>query len=357
MLKNDRARRFVPALSSRFATARLVRGVLAAAIVCVSVPAQAALITSPLNFSADQQSIWGPNAVNLGFDYTRSASLALPFGLGSFSVGYSVAASSGQVWGDVSGRLDANYTDVLSAPGTTAIGLSFAGNTGGGALHSTIGAHAQLTSSVGNVGPNFQLNVNRAFTPVLDQQVTGSNSLPNIVTLPLVDVVAAEAGVGMGVSQTNRFTPTGVSGTLFYSLQGSGLVSSTDFLVGTNSGVTLPVDLAEAGTWDFWFGTSLLNSSFSTSMALTLGVYASTIAGCGTLHLESCETSYTVLSPTIYTGDPFGLEFDPSATSGRFSIEVLEQPTEVPEPSSLTLLALGGLAMVVRRHRHKNTQI
>ncbi len=356
MLENAQTRPSAPALGTQFAAPR-VRGLLVVAAICLAVPAQAGLITSSLDFSADKQSIWGPNAINLGFDYTRSASVPLPFGLGTFSVGYSVAASSGQVWGDVSGRLDASYVDVLAAPGTTSIGLGFLGDTSGGSLHSTIGAHAQLTSSVGNVGPDFQLNVNKTFTPVLDQQVTGSNSLPNIVTLPLVDVVAAEAGVGMGVSQTDRFTPNGVSGTLFYSRQGSGIENHVDFLVDLSSGLTLPVDLTEAGTWDFWFGDSLLNNSFRTSMALDLGVYASTVAGCGTLGLHSCETSYTLVSPTIYTGDAFGLDFNPSAPSGRFSIDVLGQPTAVPEPSSLTLLGLGGLAMVGRRRRRTNGKI
>jgi hypothetical protein len=341
------------ALSTNLAGLR-APGLIAAAMLCLAVPAQAGLVTSPLDFSASSQSIWGPGGVSLGFNFARSASVPLPFGLGTFSVGYSVGASSGQVWGDVDGRLNASYADFLSAPGETAIVLNFLGNPSGGGLHSTIGAHAQLTSSVGNVGPDFQLNVDRTFTPALDVPVTASNSLPNVVTLPLIDLLAAEAGVGLGVSQTNSFTPTSVSGTLFYSRQGSGVTSSIPFIVDVTSGLALPVELAEAGTWDFWFGDSLLNNSFWMSMALDLGVYASTIAGCGPFGVQSCEASYTLVSPTIYTGDTFALNFDASATSGRFSIDVLEEPTAVPEPSSLTLLGLGGLLMA-RRRRRKNT--
>lgn len=316
--------------------------------------ADALPVAQPLDFTAAPQSLWGPGASTLGFNYSASRSVSLPFGLGSVSVGYSVGASTGSVSGTFNGTLTTDYTPLLSAPGMTVIGLSYQGDPNGGSLSSTVGAHAQLTSSLGNIGPDYQLDIDRVFTPQLDQTVSGSDSVDPVATLPIASIIGASAGVSLGVTQTDTFTATGIGGSLLYSRQGSGVVDSVLFTLATNTGLGLSVDLDAPGIWDFWFVSPSLANTFSTSFAMDLGLYAESAVGCGPFpFVQPCYTSYTLVSPTVYSGSGFALAFDTPSLEG-FSIEVSAPASTVPEPTSLALLGIGvlGLGRLRRRRRH-----
>ncbi|HEX7369963.1 MAG TPA: hypothetical protein VF284_06745 [Rhodanobacteraceae bacterium] len=111
---------------------------LAAAAVCVSLQAHATTINAPLDFTTNQ-SVWGPNGNP--FHYSDSASYDFPI-IGNQNFGYSVGANTGNVSGSVNGTLATTYSSVLSAPGTTSIGLGYSGDPIGGVLKTSVGVGA-----------------------------------------------------------------------------------------------------------------------------------------------------------------------------------------------------------------------
>lgn len=312
--------------------------------------AQAALFTQSLDFNANNQSIWGAGGSVVGFDYSDNLSVDIPLGLGSVSVGYRVGASSGSTTVGYDGQMSVDYTDTLAAPGVATLSLGYGGQLNGGSFATSLGAYAQLTSSLGNYGPDFSLNANRTFIPQLGTAVTASASKADVIKAPIIDILVADAGVQLGVSQDSRFVANALDGTLLYSLQGSTDVFSTAFSIG-NAGIDLDVDLAESGIWDFWFADQTLDNTFSTSFDLDLSVYASTVLGCGTLGLSSCSASTDLLSLNVYDVNPFALGFNRITNLDGFSIQVSDMVAAVPEASSLALLGIGilGLAGVRRR--------
>jgi len=317
---------------------------------------QAATFNQTLDYNAASQGIWGPAGSSVGFNYTDSIGFTIPLGLGTASVGYSVVANSGSVSADFDGTMKVDYVDSLAAPGIANLNLSFEGkppqssgpicilnfcipgfDIPSATLNADFGARAQLTSSVGNVGPDFTLDINNRFNPLFGNAITGSDSVV-AAQVPVIDVLAAEAGAQLGVTQNTRFVANAITGDLFYSRQGSGAIGSSPFVV-DESGMNLNVDLPEAGIWDFWFDDPTLDNAFSTSFNLDLAAYASTVAGCGNLLLEACEATLDLLSLKIFDIDPFALDFGLSSTMGSFSIEVAEMVSPVPVPAALWLFA------------------
>jgi hypothetical protein len=324
---------------------------LVAAAVCVSLQAHATTVNTVVNFSAASQSMWGPDGPSV-LGYSGSASWDLPLGLGTETFGYGFVANAGTVMGNASGSLVTNYTPVMSAPGVANIGLQF--DSGTGSLTSEVNASATLTFFSQTFGPSVGLIVNNNFSPsAYGVQWLGITA--DDIANPSVDLTVASAGLDFGVTQFNHFTPTGIDGTLFYQREGSSVVQSQAFNLAT--GATLPVNLSQAGTYDFWFGNDwdFLNQFYS-STSLGLTASASTAVGCGSDLLESCHWDATLANPTIYTGDPFALNFDAWAQPTSFQIEV--QP--VPVPHGLGLATLGGGVLLLgifdgRRRRRART--
>lgn len=196
-------------------------GLLALAAACTSLSAFATVIPVSVNFVAEPQSMWGPDVPAAGINYSQNFGVPLPFGLGTFNVGYGLSATTGQVSGNVTGVVNTSYTDTLSAPGTTSIGLGFAGLPLASGLHSDVGAEASLTFG-GTIHQNANLQPGTLYTAGLGSGVSAGDAATDIVQIPIIDVLVASAGVGLGVSQTDYFTPTSIDGALNYSLEGSG---------------------------------------------------------------------------------------------------------------------------------------
>lgn len=330
---------------------------LVATAVCLSLGAQATTINTQINFNDPGESMWGHDGPS-PFNYSDSASVDLPFDLGSETFGYSIGADAGTVMGNVNGSLATTYTPVLSAPGVANIGLQYVGDPSGGWLHSHIGASANLTVFNQTFGPSFALDTNNTFTPF----VPYGAPLPGIayydIANPSIDLVVASAGVDFGVLQSYFFTPIGVDGTLYYQLEGSSDVQSQAFDLRTAA--MLPVSLDHPGTYDFWFDSDwdLLNQ-FDSSAVLGLTASASTIVGCGPFpYVESCHWNTVLANPTLYS-DRFALNFSAFAPPTMFQIKV--QP--VPVPHSLGLAMFGGGILLIgvldgwRRRRAPDDEI
>lgn len=321
---------------------------LLAAALCLSLRAHATTINTSLDFMA-MQSIWGPDSGSWVFNDSGSTVIDLPFDLGSETFGYYIGASSGTVISAVDGSLATNFTPVLSAPGVTHIGLAYKGDVDGGGLTTFIGGAATLTVFDHTVEPSFGLGVDSTFTPWLNPYPFLPESIgigTHDIANPSVDFGLWGAGMDVGLVQTNQFTLTNIYGTLYYQLEGSGAVQSMPF--GLMGGATVPVSLDQSGTYDFWFGDDWdVVNQFNWWASLDLTAHASTLVGCGESGLESCSWSTSLAAPTIYTSDPFALNFDARAPSVRFKIKVRSAPVPVPVPHGLGLAMLGGGTLLV----------
>lgn len=306
----------------------------------LSLRAHATTVQTPLFFIAPAQSMWGPDGPS-PFNYSGSASWNLPLNLGTETFGYGISATAGTVMGNVGGSLATSYTPVLSAPGVANIGLLYTNGQAGGSLTSVVGASASLTFFSQTFGPSIGLTVNNPFV-VNPFGISWLSAGVSDIANPSIDLGVASADLDFGVIQTNYFTPTGIGGTLFYQREGSGVVQSQPFDLGTES--ALAVDLNHAGTYDFWFGNDwdLLNQFYS-SASLYLTASASTLLGCGPSGLDSCEWDANLANPTIYTGDKFALSFNGSAPPTMFQIKV----ESVPVPHSLGLAMFGGGLLLI----------
>ena len=320
-------------------------GSLMAGSLCVSLPVQAMPFMQPLDFvTASDQSLWGTGGASGGFSYSGRTGFSVA--TISLTVGYSIGASSGTASAKFNGNMAVDYTPTLPSPGMTTLDLSFQGNAGGGQLKTDLGAHAQLFGPLVTVGPDFTLSIDKGYTPQLDQAVSANDSV-TVAQIPVLNALVAEAGVSMGVTQTDNFMATAIDGSLYYSRQGSGIMNFIPFTLATIAGSSLNVNLGDVGIWDFWFVDQTLANTFSTALDMDLGLYAQTL-GCGFLGLSWCNPyTQNLASVNVYDSGNFPLAFNSITNMDGFSIQV--GTTQVPEPTVLALVGIG-LAGLRRRN-------
>lgn len=247
-----------PGLESRRKLAALLRDsihgaraglgcLLAVGALFLGLPAHAASFTQTLDFKAPTQSFWGPGGSSASFDYSGSVGWTVPVVGTHISAGYSVGASSGTVSGEYAGQMSVVYQPQLASPGATTLQLyyqnglpdtiglchiapshCFGGRLPADSLTSDLGTHATLSAAGYSVGPDFTLSAsNPMFGSYLGQTISASASDPTAAQLSAIDLGVVSAGVSLGLTQTDQLTATGISGDLYYSRQGSGVVGST----------------------------------------------------------------------------------------------------------------------------------
>lgn len=330
---------------------RLAPGLAAAALWGLLLPAESAPVVQryvqQLDFVAPSQSIWGGNA---GFSFGTAGSK----GWSALNFSWDIGASTGMVTGHFNGDLTVDYRSAQLHQGAANLVLNFAGDAGGGQIKSDLGAWAKASASALGITKTLLdyglgLKPEATFSPQLGTRVTGTDN--DAVAGVDVDIGVLSAGVSLDIEQTNGFIADAITGTLAYSQRGSNVVQLTPFSL-TGSSVQLNPILSDEGLWDLWFVDLGLSNRFDIGFDASLRFYERHVDGiqwcsrrvfgftlrwpCG---LTFGESEFELASMDLYNGSPFGLDFNNTAASGRFSIMV------VPEPSSMLLVAVAIVAL------------
>ena len=298
--------------------------------------------------------IWGSNGSVSGFHSSGN----------ELGVEWDIGASSGAVSALFQGEVSVDYTDYLSAPGTTSLNLDFEG-TGTGQLTSQLGAWADLTFlSIPIIDWDVSFDIEQVFTPQLGQEVPVDDSIK--VADVGFDLLLVEFGASLTIEQENRFTATGIDGSLAYSLRGSGITEYITFDDLTDVSTSFDVSLSQSGVWDLWIEDMFLDNLFYTSFDAEIFAYEEHLSGVewvkkcvGRSWYKSCwwvlgttesGSEVTLAEIDLYDGAAFGLDFNTIPNTNSFSIYV-DDPTSVPEPSSIAILGLGLAILVITRRK------
>jgi hypothetical protein len=334
-------------------------------------PAKAALVTytDALQFNAPTQSIWGPGQSAASFGASGATGSA-----STVRLSYAVGASSGTVAASFGGALKAQYQDsvYLSSAGATGIDLLFGG--GNGNFRTALGAHLNVSSSILNIpitilDRDYNLDVNRNFTsrfaaPVASGtdsvQVTRAAFGPNIV------LASAQAGVDGEIRETARLDTTGILGSLIATHLDSGTTRSLALDLDTNVGESLLMDLALTGLWELQFVDLRLENFFEAEFFMDLVPFAEYFIGfnCGdpgtdadnnaNFPFTGCggdgRAAFNLASVKLLDS-AFALNFGGPIDLAPFTLQVLADPLDVPEPGSLLLLLAAVPAALSTRRR------
>ncbi len=283
-----------------------------------------------LDFFAPERSLWGGGLPAGHFGTSGSLSLGA---VDLFS--YDIGASMGSVSGQFKGNLNLQYSDTLTSPGTTSIGLGFLGSPGGGLVKSDLGAWVNVTALyIPIIDYDYGLNIAMNFVPQIGQTFSGSDDVP--VYGKSVDVLVAEAGAQFQIGQTDEFKVTALQGNLSYWLKDTATIYEKPFSL-TGNDLSLDVNLPSKGIWEFGFNDLTLNNQFDMSFDINLLLYEEHFSWDLDWHRNEKE----LFALTVYDADPFPLPFNEIDNISAFQIYVGDGPGPEPVPEPTTMLLLG----------------
>lgn len=339
----------------RAVVGRLVGGAFGLIVLVLGQAANAGVFTQSLDFFTNE-SLWGPGGSSLDFGASGSTSVGV---VDLFA--YELGASSGSVNANHEGELRIGYVDTLTSPGVATLNLGFFGDTSGGRLKTDLGAFINVTTVGGLtvIDRDYGLNIDTTYNPTVPDNVSGSDSVTGItasVGIPLI----AEAGVDFDIEQTSELDITGLTGTLEYTLRGSGL-TQTELFALSSGNIEINIDLLQPGIWDFGLVGVDLENLFTTTYDLELvlfeehtgriGCLVDSPLGCVIPELGTIRNDTTLADIGIWDREPFALSFINAMSLGGFSIDVREGVpiADVPEPGIFYLFGAGLVGFGLRR--------
>jgi PEP-CTERM motif len=345
------------------------RGWLGAIAVVFAGNVEAALIATSqvLDFEAGKQSLWGPSGL--------AASFHAEGGVGNSTLGFNYAAqaSTGTVEdASFAGLLNYVYEDSPLLGDASVVQFNFTGGGGGGLFDTLFGL--SLTTEyriLGGEGCIYcrgaALDINKSFTPALDTSFSGSDTAtPATADVgPNIGVAEATAGVDIDVKQTSTLRGNGISGQVTAVNRDTGDTRALALDIADNGVFGVDLGLDVAGLWDVTLSSLTLDNSFFSAFWVSFVPFVQyTIGlGCGDPGTNSdngllCggdgRAAWNLPNIPLGSTDTFALTFN-QLNLRPFTIDVLDStaPVQVPEPSSLLLLAGGLCALCLVRRRQR----
>ena len=307
------------------------------------------------------QSMWGPGTQTGYYDKDT-----WEYRAGIFKAGFewSLQADLGTVFGNVEGNITAEYNKFVAQPGKTTINLSYKGIDKESQIGTSFGVEAYGRPYIGvdlpwpipNINLGFPLKFLQAdldtktdFTTGLDETVFASGR-HDLIPFS-ADVVFASVDCIYFLHNDISFVPNTITGIMKYIHLATGTTREKTVTFPMDTGddpddpLKLEADLDLPGAWEFSLEDFRLSENTFT-MSLNFGVEVS--VGVPIIGLDvGVEADFMSFADREFPLDFLNHGYDGDVETvdrlGRFCLLV------VPEPATLGLLLLGGLALLRRR--------